>query len=435
MAQFNYYLKSQKDDKETLISLRITHSGKSIFLSTGLKVKPSCWCNDKSSPYFQRVLRTKNTLNASETNTQLNNLMELARITEASFGKMDYSIYELKNKLITNLNKTQKELNPNFNEIDFFQFWDDNVLETSQKINPKTGKLISSNTTKCMRQTKAVLLRYEKHTRQKVDFSTIDINFYNNFSKYCSEIEQFRTNTFGKHIRNIKGTLNKALLRGIKVKTDFKLSEFRSTKERTTSIYLTEAEIDEFINLDLTEYPGLSKTRDFFVIGCYTGLRWSDFTNLNFADFSMSGVIRQKNTKTSKNVTIPIIPKILPILNKYKIGDNFVFPKSISNKMFNSQLKDIGEKIPCLDISVKYISNIGGKEKVETYRKWERISSHTCRRSFATNMYLRGIDIFLIRKITGHESDKSFYEYIKIDEIESANNFMTQYEKSSTSFQ
>ena len=58
------------------------------------------------------------------------------------------------------------------------------------------------------------------------------------------------------------------------------------------------------------------------------------------------------------------------------------------------------------------------------------MSSHTCRRSFATNMYLRGIDVFLIMKMTGHKTEKQFYEYIKIDAKESADKFLDQFNQS-----
>jgi integrase len=430
MAQFNYYLKNQKSEKETLISLRITHKGESVFLSTGLKVKPSSWCKDKTNEAYHSVLRAKEPYTAKQINHELYELLELGKKAEASFGNTPFTASELRNKILSFLQKEDTiDIKPS-PKIDFYNFWDNYVLESSKKINPKTNKLITEHHLKCLRQTKSVLKRFEKHTRYKIDFSTLDLSFYQSFYKYCCEIEKFRTNSFGKHIRNLKGVLNNADIKGIKVKKEYKLSDFRSPRELTTSIFLTEAEIEKFIQLDLTEFPGLSRTRDFFVIGCFTGLRWSDFSNLNSADFSNNERIKIKTSKTQKNVTIPILPPLIKILEKYKKGDTYVFPKPISNQKFNSQLKEIAKKIPCLQVTSKYISNIGGKEIEETYKKWQMVCSHTCRRSFATNMYLRKIDVFLIMKITGHKTEKQFYEYIKIDAEESAINFLEQFNKS-----
>jgi len=62
-------------------------------------------------------------------------------------------------------------------------------------------------------------------------------------------------------------------------------------------------------------------------------------------------------------------------------------------------------------------SNKGGKISIEKKQKWELISSHTARRSFATNMYLtRRMTLAGIMAITGHTTEKSFFRYIKISD-------------------
>lgn len=52
--------------------------------------------------------------------------------------------------------------------------------------------------------------------------------------------------------------------------------------------------------------------------------------------------------------------------------------------------------------------------------KWQVISSHTARRSFATNAYLAGIPVFRIMLITGHKTEESFFRYIRIGKAENA---------------
>ena len=64
--------------------------------------------------------------------------------------------------------------------------------------------------------------------------------------------------------------------------------------------------------------------------------------------------------------------------------------------------------------------NVGIDERVKLYQagkyiggeKWAFISSHTARRSFATNLYLRGADLYLISKLMGHSSVSMTEGYI-----------------------
>jgi site-specific recombinase XerD len=262
------------------------------------------------------------------------------------------------------------------------------------------------------------------------------MDFYRKFTKYCECIEHYRTNTFGKHIKNIKAVLNSAIVHGYNVCQEFKHSDFRSPTEQTTAIYLTENEIQSMINLDLSKTPGFERTRDLFVIGCYTGLRYGDFSHLNKAETISGDVlkIKVKTKKTSKEVIIPILKPIRPTFMKFFDAQKgkYTFPKPISNQKFNEQLKDISQKISDLHEDFAYISRINGKEVVECYKKWEMVCTHTARRSFATNMFLRGIKPFLIMKITGHKTEKEFFKYIKIEPEDNANEFLSEFEQSNS---
>ena len=69
-------------------------------------------------------------------------------------------------------------------------------------------------------------------------------------------------------------------------------------------------------------------------------------------------------------------------------------------------------------------SKNGTKTIEKTFEKWELVSSHTCRRSFCTNQFLKGVPSLLIRKISGHKTEKAFLEYIKVDEELAAKEMM-----------
>jgi integrase len=112
---------------------------------------------------------------------------------------------------------------------------------------------------------------------------------------------------------------------------------------------------------------------------------------------------------------VPIHPTTKAIFEKY----DFNFPKPISNQKFNEYLKDIC-KLARIDAAHTKKRTIGGIETDETAPKYEFISSHTARRSFATNLYNADFPTLDIMKITGHKTEKAFMRYIKITKKDAA---------------
>jgi len=62
----------------------------------------------------------------------------------------------------------------------------------------------------------------------------------------------------------------------------------------------------------------------------------------------------------------------------------------------------------------------GGVRQAQYYEKWQLVTPHTGRRSFATNMYKAGFPVKSIMKITGHRTGAAFFRYIRIDKEENA---------------
>jgi integrase len=110
-----------------------------------------------------------------------------------------------------------------------------------------------------------------------------------------------------------------------------------------------------------------------------------------------------------------MIDYVPDILKKY----NYYLPKVPSYK-FNECLKELGKKAK-LKQKIEVVRKKGNVRVKDIHEKWEMMSSHTCRRSFCTNMYLSGFPAEELMRISGHKSPTAFMRYIKVDNMQSAN--------------
>ncbi len=70
-----------------------------------------------------------------------------------------------------------------------------------------------------------------------------------------------------------------------------------------------------------------------------------------------------------------------------------------------------------------------GSKVTVTNPKWHLISTHTARRSFATDEYLAGTPPLTIMAITGHKTEKSFLRYMRISPSDHAKILAMEWEK------
>lgn len=190
-------------------------------------------------------------------------------------------------------------------------------------------------------------------------------------------------------------------------------------KEEVDSIYLTVEELDAMRALDLSKKIGLEKVRDLFIIGCYTGLRFSDLKAIQKENIITSQgvkILKIKTQKTTKLVEVPINPIVEEILAKY----GGVPPKVISNQRTNDHLKIIGKSSGINQEYPLTTFREGKQRHVEHKLKYELITTHTARRSFATNSYKAGVSTIDIMRITGHRTEEQFMKYLRLSNEEHA---------------
>lgn len=256
---------------------------------------------------------------------------------------------------------------------------------------------------------------YEKHKRKRISFDGVDMNFYNSFLDYCHNQKNFSANSVGKLIKMIKLLMGLAMEEGLHTNMFFKSRNFKKPQETADTIYLNQDELSKIASTVLPDY--LENVRDLFLLGCYTGLRFSDYNKLTRDRFIKDGsMVKIRTEKTDEEVVIPLHPEAKRILEKYEPKGGL---RLISNQKFNTFIKDVCE-IAGLKDNVTFTRTVAGEKTRFTKKKFELVSSHTARRSFATNAYLAGVPSLAIMSITGHKTELSFLKYIKVTKEEQA---------------
>ena len=299
----------------------------------------------------------------------------------------------------------QKYMQNNTTLFGFIQNFIDN---SKTRTNPKTSNPVGYKMRCEYKVTFNYLKEYAREYKEP-DFVDIDMEFYQQFTDLLRK-EGLAINTIGKKIQTLKIFLNAATEQGINTYQKYKSKSFKAPKdEETDNIYLNKSELQKFYNYDLTDKPRLEKVRDLFIIGCWTGLRYSDLQQIT-PDKIKGHLIELKQKKTGKKVFIPVHPTVKVILNKYK----GILPKAISNQKYNEYLKEAAKLAEIDDIFSKTVSYYGMRIE-KKYPKHKLISSHTARRTFCTNAYEDDIPTLAIMAISGHLTEEAFLKYIKTD--------------------
>jgi hypothetical protein len=272
----------------------------------------------------------------------------------------------------------------------------------------------NANTLKTYRSHLKMLKEYQVDTKKSIQFKDITLDFYHDLKRFMVEVKKYNEITQNKHTGILNFFLNEATDRKENENMEFKSRRFSTPRKDVDSIYLDEDEIKLLMKLDLSAEPRLEKVRDLFIVGCFAGLRFSDLTTIRAENISPNfKYLKTKTIKTDEYLEIPIHPIVRKMMEKYKDRTPNHLPPAISNQKMNEYLKEIGEKANLIE-DVALFEKKGKVRTQKKVSKFSLITSHTARRSFATNEYLAGTPSYAIMAITGHRTEKAFLTYIKV---------------------
>lgn len=333
---------------------------------------------------------------------------------------------ELEKLLKTELTKAKPNTSKVINSVlsegssELFGFWQGVIDGT---IKPRAGKDLRKATIKAKRQTLILV----KEFNPLASFEKMDMKFYNEFSGWMARqtvkrekddgtsetVKRFDSNTIGKHIKDLKAILHLAYRNELLDNDRFRY--WPVTKESNEVVALSK---DEVLKINSLELSGTKEdVRDLFILACFMGVRISDYKQFKKeALASTAGVtfFSYVQEKTGTRVKIPVHPIALAILEKR----NGEFPKMIAEQNFRAYIKEICQAAKLNDRVVTKIR----EGKPEYKKKWEAISPHSARRTFASSLFYgwfsRPMPASLCMRYTGHRTEKSFLLYIGASEKE-----------------
>lgn len=405
MAQAKFILKEPSSKTNTLVYLIYNYQYSRFKYSTTESINPKFW-----NPVSQRAKETKQFPEYPEFNTRLDKIENAIKnvfrrlLNDGIQPNNTLLKKEIENELSDHRLKPKKK--------SFLSFVESYINESA--LNKREGTIKVYNTT----------FKYLKEYSSKyktIDFENITLEFYNHYTAFLAQEHLLSANTVGKHIKTIKSFMNEATERGINENLEFRKKKFKTIREEADTVYLSVKELQQFEKLKLSATPRLDKVRDLFLIGCYTGLRFSDFTQIQPENINNDNTMLFIRTqKTSERVAIPLHKTVRTILKKY----NNKLPKAFTNQITNTYLKEVASLANIKELIETTITR-GGKIEKSVLPKFKLISTHTARRSFATNLYIADIPAISIMKITGHKTERSFMQYIRITQEQNADKLLT----------
>lgn len=414
MANFKFVIRNtDTEDGQTIYITSRFGRNEKLMYATPLKVEPVFW-NEKE----QRVKNSKYCSYKDEINGALNSLDALIKsfIAKAAISDKTRITKDSLKELLDIHFRKQKE-----SAYDFHRFFEAFIDNCDVRLSPRHGGRTIEHRTKLeYARTYYYIQAYEKKKKVHLEFKNIDKVFLNDFVSFLKE-RNLSTNTIWHKVVSIKAVMKAANDEEVTDNTKYK--QFKNVSEESQSVALNEKELEIISNYDFSRSPHLERTRDLFLVGCYTGLRFSDIIRIK-EEHIRGGMLTIQQQKTDEFVTIPLHPVFLGIWRKY----GGVLPNNISNQRFNERLKAVCREAGLKERVMKSITK-GGRKQTTIYEKWQLVTSHTARRSFATNLYKSGFPSISIMQITGHKTESSFLKYIKVTKEEHAKMLLAHWQK------
>lgn len=408
--EVRFNLKSLADkNKATLISAVFRYDNQRLVYSTQHKIKPNQWNELKQRPKANYNLYhdLKDDLDKIE--------KSIIKIYSDNKDKI-LSIDEFKK--ILNIVLGRVKIEDETKTIDFVDYLQSHIESLNSG---------NDNKYRTSQKYRTLLLNLKRFRAGLIPFESVDMKFKNDFIKWrYAETKASSQNTINKDIECIKSILKQSYKDKLHTNDIFKDDDFSERRVKTSIFALNEGEVSRLSDYDFSDNQRLERVRDWFLISCWSALRWSDFSILRPEHIIEDGedfYLNKFNEKTNKEVFVPIDKRLYQMLEKYNFKSI-----DISNQKFNAYIKEVFEIVGITDF-INLRESIKGILKDTPYPKCDIVSAHDGRRTWASINYLKGYPIGLLMQVTGHEKEETFLSYVGVSALAKARRLNAEMKK------
>jgi integrase len=401
MATINFLYRSTKDSANLNLRLLYRLNGIDLIFGARTKLEVSKYYWTKQHGKKSKDIDVINFI--TDTNNELNKIKNHVLNGFNSVKPDEVNKDWLQTQIDNYYNPPKQAESIPTNLIDYIDFYIEHRSNEVKETSKRKFRVI-----------KHKLERLQVERKKQILIKDVNDSFKKEFENYLTK-EQYSKNTRQKELAIIKTFCKHARFLGLE--THAQLDSLRLDSEKVDKVYLSFddlAKIESIDKIKLTE--SLDNAKDWLIISAYTAQRVSDFMRFTPEQIRVENnkhLIEFTQKKTDKIMTIPLHPKVLDILEKR----NGKFPYRISDQKYNDYIKEVckiaelneltkGSKL----LETETDSGIYRKQ-TGVYPKWELVTSHIGRRSFATNFYGTIPTTYLIY-VTGHSTETMFLNYI-----------------------
>ena len=360
---------------EALIQICAYHLGRRKYFSTEIYIKPNQW----------DLKRTK--INDHHYDHDFLN------------DEIDHTIKRIKAIVRQKKEQGEQVSLSKINEIKDSKLYDsfyDFMKEEIEK------SIIKESTKKTQRRTLSVMKQFKK----ELDIDGVNVAFLIGFERHLNKLN-LSVNTIYKYFKNIRTYVNRGMILDLIEINDYPFKKFKLKQVDGKRDFLTPDELERLEKLNFGY--DLEKVKDFFLMSCYCGIRFSDLVCLTEDNFYQDSGIKWLKFKmikseikgdmtTRKEVKLPISKmfssKAVAIFEKYKGIKKYLFD-DFTNTEINKALKDIEKKL----------------------KSGKKLTYHVARHTCATNLIYKQVPITTVQKILGHDKIETTQLYVKVLDI------------------
>ncbi|MCP1252403.1 site-specific integrase [Elizabethkingia sp. S0634] len=370
------------------INLTINTDSVNFKLHTSLRIPGEQWDEEKKRPkniYLKKYKKLNNKLDSLK--KELVFYLNQRQIQKKEISQRSLS------RVIQRIMDGNKDLQP-----------DNSLLSLVQTYISDRNDFICCSTYKRYKVFYNLIQRFEGYIMKHLFIEDINMEFVKKFIAFGRE-EKYSENTIYRTIHFVKTILNFVEKKG--VRTSVREMNIKREKQQKEIVSLSEKEILKIENTNLPDE--LKAAKDWLIISCYTGQRFSDFMKFSIdkiIEINGKTCIEFTQLKTKKKIILPLHPSVKNVIQRNENS----FPEPLDIITYNKHIKLI-VKIAGINHTLSARKRVGHRTKSFIMEKWETITSHIGRRSFATNFYGK-IPTPLLLHATGHSTEQVFLKYI-----------------------